>query len=123
MQKLIEELKTYQSLGPVHPSVPIIAEWGFAEHGTYCNLFQKGPHRPKQPLGFSSTALKDTKRRYTDWEKGLLSLTRALKQVEKNQQQQPVKIQGPFNLLASTKKGLAPPEGIAQTPTVQKWYA
>lgn len=66
LQKLIEELKTYQSLGPVHPSVPIIAEWGFSEHGTYCNLFQKGPHGPKRTLGFSSTALKDTKRRYTD---------------------------------------------------------
>lgn len=26
-------------------------------------------------------------------------------------------------MLASTKKGLAPPEGVAQTPTVQKWYA
>lgn len=66
LQKLIEKLKTCQSLGPVHLSVPIIAEWGFAEHGTYCNLFQKGPHGTKQTLGFSSTALKDTKRRYTD---------------------------------------------------------
>lgn len=56
-------------------------------------------------------------------EKGLLSLTRALKQVEKIQQGQPVIIQGPLNLLASVKKGLAPPEGIAQRLTVHKSYA
>lgn len=42
---------------------------------------------------------------------------------EKNQQRQPVKIQGPFNLLASIKKGSALPMGIAQTPTVHKWCA
>lgn len=93
LQTLIEELKTYQSLEPVHPSDSMIVEWGFAEHRTHCNLFQKGPHGPKKrPLGFSSTALKDAERRYTDWEKGLLSLTRALKQVEKIRQQQPVTV-------------------------------
>lgn len=34
IKTLIEELKTYQLLGPVHPHDPIIVEWGFAEHGT-----------------------------------------------------------------------------------------
>ncbi|KFQ68585.1 hypothetical protein N335_04301, partial [Phaethon lepturus] len=40
IKTLIRGLKTYQSLGPVHPHDPIIAEWGFAGHGTFCNLFQ-----------------------------------------------------------------------------------
>lgn len=69
LQTLVEELKTSQALGPVHPSDTVIVKWGFAEHGTYCNMFQKSPHGPKQPL--SSTALKNTDKRYTDWGKGL----------------------------------------------------
>lgn len=32
-------------------------------------------------------------------------------------------VQGPFLLLESVRKGTAPPEGIAQKPTVQKWYS
>lgn len=75
LQRLIEELKIYQALGPVHPSDPIMVKWGFAEHGTYCDMFQKSPHGPKQPLKLSSTALKDTDKRYIVWEKGSLSLT------------------------------------------------
>lgn len=66
---LIQELKTYQSLGLVHPHDPIIAEWGFVEHGTYCNLFQTGLGGPKRSLLFSSTAFKETEQRYSGWEK------------------------------------------------------
>ncbi|KAK4807063.1 hypothetical protein QYF61_018404 [Mycteria americana] len=123
VKTLTEELKTYQSLGPVHPRDPIIAEWGFAEHATYCNLFQTGPDGPKRPLLFSSTAFKETEQRYSEWEKGLLSLVRAVKQVEKIHQGQPVQTRGPFNLLEAILKGTAPPEGVAQKPTVRKWYA
>uniref|UniRef100_A0A8C3K9U4 ribonuclease H n=1 Tax=Calidris pygmaea TaxID=425635 RepID=A0A8C3K9U4_9CHAR len=74
IKTLIGELKTYQSLGPVHPHNPIIAEWGFPEHATHCNLFQAGPDGTKRPLLFSSTAFKETEQRYSEWEKGLLSL-------------------------------------------------
>ncbi|KAK4807137.1 hypothetical protein QYF61_018478, partial [Mycteria americana] len=81
VKTLTEELKTYQSLGPVHPRDPIIAKWGFAEHATY------------------------------------------FKQVEKIHQGQPVQTRGPFNLLEAILKGTAPPEGVAQKPTVRKWYA
>ncbi|KAK4811127.1 hypothetical protein QYF61_019758 [Mycteria americana] len=123
VKTLTEELKTYQSLGPVHPRDPIIAEWGFAEHATYCNLFQTGPDGPKRPLLFSSTAFKETEQRYSEWEKGLLSLVRAVKQVEKIHQGQPVETRGPFNLPEAILKGTAPPEGVAQKPTVRKWYA
>lgn len=66
---LIEELKIQSSLGAVHSNDPIRAERGFAEHGTYCNMFHQGPHRPKQPLGLSSAALKDPEKRYTLTEK------------------------------------------------------
>lgn len=75
LRTLIQELKTHQALGPVHSSDPIIVKWGFSEYGTYCNMFQKSPHVPKQPLRLSSTGLKNTNMRYIDWEKGLLSLT------------------------------------------------
>jgi len=34
VKTLTWELKTYQSLGPVHPRDPVTAEWGFAEHDT-----------------------------------------------------------------------------------------
>lgn len=48
VKNLTEELKTYhQSLGPIHRCDPITAEWGFAEHATYCNLFQTGSNGPK----------------------------------------------------------------------------
>ena len=63
--KLILELKTYQSLGPVHPRDPIIAKLGFAEHGTYCSLFQNGSEGPRRPLLFSSTAFKKTEQKYS----------------------------------------------------------
>lgn len=59
MKTLKNELGTYQSLGPVHPSDPIVVEWGFAEHAIYCNLFQISPNGPKRPLLFSSTACKE----------------------------------------------------------------
>ena len=74
VKTLIQELKTYQSLRPIHPRDPITAEWGFAEHGTFCNLFQTGLDGPKRPLLFSSPAFKETEQRYSEWEKGLLSL-------------------------------------------------
>ncbi|KAK4810748.1 hypothetical protein QYF61_007722 [Mycteria americana] len=45
------------------------------------------------------------------------------KQVEKIHQGQPVQDRGPFNLLEAILKGTAPPEGVAQKPTVRKWYA
>ncbi|KAI1233252.1 hypothetical protein IHE44_0004853, partial [Lamprotornis superbus] len=64
VKTLIQELRTYQLLGPVYPQDPIIAEWGFVEHGTYCNLFQTGPDRPKRPLMFSLTTFKETEQRY-----------------------------------------------------------
>ncbi|KAK4806386.1 hypothetical protein QYF61_016236 [Mycteria americana] len=92
VKTLTEELKTYQSLGPVQPRNPILAEWA-------------------------------TEQRYSEWEKGLLSLVRAVKQVEKIHQGQPVQTRGPFNLLEAILKGTAPPEGVAQKPTVRKWYA
>lgn len=78
LQTLRDELKT---LEPVHPSDPVtwsFADWGFAEHGTYCNVSER-PHGSKRPLEFSFTALKDTEKRYTAWENALLSLTCALK--------------------------------------------
>lgn len=90
---------------PSDPVTGSFADWGFAEHGTYCNVSER-PHGSKRPLEFSFTALKDTEKRYTAWEKGLLSLTRALKL--RKIQCQPVKIQGPFNLSPSIKKGSAP---------------
>jgi len=51
---------------------------------------------------------------------GLLSLAPAVKQAEKMNQNQPAQTRGPFNL--SVLEGTAPPEGIAQKPTVRKWY-
>lgn len=89
-QNLNTGIKTYQSLRPVHPHKPIIAKWGFAKHGTYCKLFQTGPDRPKRPSVFHLTAFKETDQRYSEWEKGLLSLVQTVKQAEKIEQEQPV---------------------------------
>jgi len=50
VKTLIQELKTFQSLGPVHPHDAVVAEWVFANHDTYCSVFQTGPDRPKRPL-------------------------------------------------------------------------
>ncbi|GAB0209413.1 pol-like protein ENS-3 [Grus japonensis] len=61
--------------------------------------------------------------RYSDLEKGLLSLVRAVKRVEQIRKGQSVIIRGPFRLLDIVRKGTAPPAGIAQKPTVRKWYA
>ncbi|KAK4819789.1 hypothetical protein QYF61_011389 [Mycteria americana] len=106
---LIEELRLFQQLGPIHLTDPIHVEWGFSEHGSHCNLWQKGPEGPERPLEFSSHSFSDTKRRYSDLEKGLLSLD--------------VIIWGPFRLLDIVKKGTIPPADIAQKPTVRKWHA
>ncbi|KFW09335.1 hypothetical protein N327_07940, partial [Fulmarus glacialis] len=40
VKTVVQKLKTYQSLGPVHSHDPVTPEWSFAEHGTYCHLFQ-----------------------------------------------------------------------------------
>ena len=70
----------------------------------------------------SSTAFKKTQQRYAEWQKGLLSLVRAVKQVEEIHQGQPVQTRGPFKSLEAILKGTAPPEGVAQKPTIRKWY-
>lgn len=82
VKTLIQDLKTYWSLGSEHPHNLIIAKWGSAEHSTYCNLFQTGPDRPKRPLLFSLTAFKETEQKYSEWENGILSLVWAVKQVD-----------------------------------------
>ena len=71
---LIKELSLFQQLGPVHPGDSIHVEWGFSEHGSHCNLWQQGPEGPERPLEFSSRSFSDTETRYSDLEKGLLSL-------------------------------------------------
>ena len=98
-------------------------EWGFAEHASYCGVFQKGLRGPARPLLFSSTSFKETEQRYLEWEKGLLSLTRAVKEAERLRTSQDIIVQGPFPLLSSILKGSPPPQGVAQKATVWKWYA
>lgn len=123
LESLIKELRLFQQLGPIHPTDPIHVEWGFSEHGSHCNLWQKGPEGPERPLEFTSHSSSDTERRYSDLEKGLLSLVRAVKQTEQIRREQTVIIRGPFRLLDIVRKGTVPPAGIAQKPTVRKWYA
>lgn len=120
---LKDELKAHQRLGPLHPRDPLRVEWGFATHASYCNVFQKGPRGPARPLLFSSTACQETELRYSDWEKGVLSLTRAIKEAEKLHTSQDVVVQGPFPLFNSILSGSPPPEGVAQKATVRKWCA
>lgn len=108
---LKNELKTYQGLRPLYP---LRVEWGFAAHASYCSVFQKGPRGPARPLLFSSTSFKETKLWYSDWEKGVLSLTRAIKEVQKLRTSQGLVVQGPFPLLNSILSGSPPPEGVAQ---------
>ena len=67
---LKDELKTYQKLGPLHPQDPLRVKWGFAEHASYCGVFQKGPQGPVRPLLFSFTSFKEAERRYIEWVKG-----------------------------------------------------
>ena len=74
LETLVKELRLFQQLGPVHPSDPIHAERVFTEHGSRCNLWQKGPEGPEHPLEFSSKSFNDAETRYSDPEKGLSSL-------------------------------------------------
>ena len=98
-------------------------EWGYAEHASYCSVFQKGPQGPVRPLLFSSTSFKETEQQYSEWEKGLLLLTRAVKEAEKLCTMQDIVVQGPFLLLNLILKGSSSPEGVAQKTTICKWYA
>lgn len=120
---LIKELRLFQQLCSLHPTDPIHVEWGFSEHGSHCNLWQKGPEGPQMPLEFSSHSFNDTEMRFSDLEKGLLSLVRAVKRAEQIRREQSVIVQGPFCLLDIIHKGMVPPAGIAQKPEVRKWYA
>ncbi|GAB0208766.1 pol-like protein ENS-3 [Grus japonensis] len=52
-----------------------------------------------------------------------LKFDKELKKVEQIRKGQSVIIRGPFRLLDIVRKGTAPPAGIAQKPTVRKWYA
>ena len=85
-------------------------------------MFQKGLQGLARLLLFSSTLFKETKQRYSDWEKRVLSLTRAVKEAEKLRTLQDVIVQGPFPLLNSILNGPPPPKGVAQKATVRKWY-
>lgn len=123
LQTLITELRAFQQIGPIHTTDLIHVEWGFSEHESHCNLWQKGPSGPIRPLGFTSQSFNDTESRYTDMERGLLSLVRALKQAEQIHADQEIIIRGPFRLLDMVRNGITPPEGIAQNPTVRKWHA
>ncbi|NXO54347.1 POL5 protein, partial [Aramus guarauna] len=123
LELLIGELRLFQQLGPLHPTDPIHVEWGFSEHGSHCNLWQKGPEGPEKLLEFTSHSFSDTEMRYSDLEKGLLSLVRAVKQVEQIRKGQSVILQGPFRLLDIVRKGTASPAGVAQKSAVRKWYA
>lgn len=86
-------------------------------------MFQKGLQGPARPLLFSSTSFKETEQQYTDWEKGILSLTRMVKEAEKLCTLQDVIVQRPFPLLNSTLNGSPPFKGVAQKAMVRKWYA
>nr|XP_009922695.1 PREDICTED: uncharacterized protein LOC104321613 [Haliaeetus albicilla] len=55
--------------------------------------------------------------------RGLLSLTRAVKEAEELRTSQDVMVQVPFHLLNSILNESPPPEGVAQKVTVRKWYA
>ncbi|XP_071884738.1 uncharacterized protein [Anas platyrhynchos] len=48
---------------------------------------------------------------------------RAVKQTEQLRRKQNVIVRGPFRILDVVRKGTIPPAGIAQKPTVRKWYA
>lgn len=111
---LIKELRLFQQLCSLHPTDPILVEWGFSKHGSHCNLWQKGPEGPERPLEFSSHSFNDNEMRFSDLEKGLLSLVRAVKRVEQIRREQSVIVQGPFCLLDIVRKGMVPPASIAQ---------
>ncbi|KAK4815435.1 hypothetical protein QYF61_002650 [Mycteria americana] len=66
---------------------------------------------------------KEAEQGYSEWEKGLLSLTRAVKEAERLHTSQDIVIQGPFLLLNLVLKGSPSPEGVAQKATIRKRYA
>lgn len=115
-------MRLFQQLDPIHPTYPIHIEWGFSEHGSHCNLWQKGPEGPEKTLKYSSHAFNDTETRYSDLEKGLFSLLRVLQQAELIHRKSNIIIRGHFCLLDIVHKGTPPPLGIAKKPTVSKCY-
>lgn len=118
---LKDKLKIYEKLGLLHPQDLLKVKWGFAEHASYCGIFQKGPYGLVRP-SFSSTTFKETEQWYSEWEKGLLSLTWAVMEVEGLCTSQDIIMQGPFPLLNSVLKGLLLLKGVAQKATTWKWY-
>lgn len=91
VRNLIEELKMYQSLGPVYTTLLYVLGIyrKYSRMGLcwtcYCVVEHKqitGPDGPKKSLLFIRTTLKETKQRYSEWEKGVVSLIQAVKQAE-----------------------------------------
>lgn len=76
-----------------------------SEYGSHCSLWQKKPEGLERPLEFSSHSFNNTKRRYFDLEKDLLSLVRKVKQAEQIKEQDII-IWEPFHLLDVVNKGL-----------------
>lgn len=83
----------------------------------------EGTEWTERPLEFSSHSFNNTEIRYWHLEKGLLSLVRAVKQAEQIRREQNVTFGEHFWLLGVVLKGTSPHAGIAQKPTVCKWYA
>lgn len=76
----------------------------------------------KATIKFSFHSFNNTEIKYLDLEKSLLSLVQAVKQAEQIRREQNVTFGGHFWLLNVVLKGTAPHAGIAQKPTVCKWY-
>lgn len=87
------EFKAYQCLGPLHPL--------FFWSSTIPQDIPEGTKRPKQTPNIFLHLRKKT---HSGWEKGLLSLTKGVKEAKKLRTSQDIVVQGPFPLLKSVLK-------------------
>lgn len=81
----------------------------------FLQYIPKGTEGVARPLSFLSTSFKETEQQCSKWEKGLLSLARAVKEAEGLYTSQDSVAQ------LSLCQGTTPPWRVAQKATVWKW--
>lgn len=108
----------------MHPQDLPRAEWGVEEHASYCGVFQRDQEAQLDlSCSLPSPSKKPINQWYSEWDEGLPSLTRAVKEAKRLRTSQDIMVQGSSPLLNLILRVSPPSEGVAQKATEWKWSA
>uniref|UniRef100_K7EZ27 ribonuclease H n=1 Tax=Pelodiscus sinensis TaxID=13735 RepID=K7EZ27_PELSI len=121
LRQLINEIHTYQALGPIHPDAPFHVYLTIGATGMSYALWQESETAPRRPIQFGSKSWQGSQANYTPYEKVLLAAYTALRETEELTQNRAITIHTPLPIIKPILEGKELPPGVAQKMTTQKW--